>query len=160
MSSLKKAHAPTDTTSALLHFVQKAFIIHRRRLLLVRKADTDPHYPGYWDFPGGGMIAGENVDEHIVREVWEETGISITPGKPFHIWQWEMPWPASSESSRIYVVAVARHCRPDSFEATTCHQMPSDHLADVQWVPLSDLDSYKIIPNHKPAFEEFLGSLR
>jgi bis(5'-nucleosidyl)-tetraphosphatase len=36
------------------------------------------HYPaGHWDFPKGGVEKGETEEEAAIREIMEETGISI-----------------------------------------------------------------------------------
>ena len=42
------------------------------RVLLTRRADN-----GQWCLPGGAMEAGESLAETCIREVWEETGLSV-----------------------------------------------------------------------------------
>jgi 8-oxo-dGTP diphosphatase len=42
------------------------------RILLGHRRDID-----WWNLPGGGMEAGETVDEALRREVWEETGLEV-----------------------------------------------------------------------------------
>ncbi|MBA3869780.1 MAG: NUDIX domain-containing protein [Anaerolineae bacterium] len=42
------------------------------RILLTRRTDN-----GQWCLPGGRMEAGESLAETCIREVWEETGLSI-----------------------------------------------------------------------------------
>jgi 8-oxo-dGTP pyrophosphatase MutT (NUDIX family) len=42
-----------------------------------------PHYDGY-DFPGGGVHEGEPLLESLVREVKEESGIDVAPGRLLH----------------------------------------------------------------------------
>ena len=49
----------------------------KSQLLLVRRA-TDP-FKGYWDLPGGFVEVNESVEESIVRETKEETGIDLDP---------------------------------------------------------------------------------
>ncbi len=46
------------------------------KFLLVRRANKDKHYGGYWAFPGGRVRAGESLISAAERECEEETGIS------------------------------------------------------------------------------------
>jgi len=44
----------------------------RQKVLLTRRVDN-----GLWCLPGGGMEAGESVEECCIREVFEETGLQV-----------------------------------------------------------------------------------
>lgn len=44
----------------------------RSNILLTRRTDN-----GRWCLPGGAMDAGESLEECCVREVWEETGLTV-----------------------------------------------------------------------------------
>ena len=50
------------------------------RLLLIRRGH-DPHR-GLWSLPGGRIEAGESPEQAVVREVREETGLDVAPGRP------------------------------------------------------------------------------
>ncbi|MDL4777260.1 MULTISPECIES: NUDIX domain-containing protein [Thermomonosporaceae] len=144
-----------------LEFAQKAFILDADRLLLVRKAASDPFHPGRWEVPGGRLevAADLDLDDHIRREVWEEVGIKVDPGPPFHLWQWFMPDlgpPAGERGGQVRVVAAARHCRPASLDVSLEHQTDGDHLADCAWVPLGDLGGFELIPSLRPVMRVFL----
>ena len=45
----------------------------KRRILLLRRSD------GLWSAPSGGLEPGERLDQAVVREVREETGLKVEP---------------------------------------------------------------------------------
>ena len=93
----------------MIYFAQKAFIVQKNQLLMVRKSPNDTVQPNKWEVPGRRMIEGETLDEHIRREVFEETGITVTPNQTFYAWQWRIPM--RSDSKRFdTVIAIARFC--------------------------------------------------
>lgn len=52
----------------------------KSEILLLRRSENSHSNPGKWDLPGGKLNRREPLEEAAVREVWEETGISIVPG--------------------------------------------------------------------------------
>ena len=52
------------------------------RILLGKRPEGKP-YPGYWEFPGGKVEAGESAREALMRELKEEIGIEPLQ---FHPW--------------------------------------------------------------------------
>jgi len=51
-------------------------IRHDGALLLSTRPEGKP-YPGFWEFPGGKLEAGETVEQALRRELIEELGITI-----------------------------------------------------------------------------------
>jgi 8-oxo-dGTP diphosphatase len=58
----------------------RAVILHDNRLLLVN-AYRDPG-SDLWCAPGGGVDAGHSLPDNLIREVHEETGLTIRVGPP------------------------------------------------------------------------------
>lgn len=56
----------------------------RGRLLLARRASSVRH--GYWDLPGGFLEEGEEPLDGLVRELREETGLTIRPLDFLGVW--------------------------------------------------------------------------
>jgi len=48
----------------------------QNKILLIKR--STPPFVGYWALPGGRVDSGETVEQTIVREVKEETGLDIT----------------------------------------------------------------------------------
>jgi mutator protein MutT len=47
------------------------------RVLILKRSADSKNNPGKWDFPGGKVDAGEDIDSALLREVSEETGLDI-----------------------------------------------------------------------------------
>jgi ADP-ribose pyrophosphatase YjhB (NUDIX family) len=58
----------------------RALILHQDQLLLVN-AYPDAHL-GLWCAPGGGCEAGQSLPDNLIREVREETGLTVAVGVP------------------------------------------------------------------------------
>lgn len=58
----------------------RALILHENRLLLVNAwggGQSD-----LWCAPGGGVERGSSLPDNLIREVYEETGLTVTVGAP------------------------------------------------------------------------------
>ena len=67
----------------------RAVLVRDNRLLLVNA------YPGgqsdLWCAPGGGVESGASLSENLVREVFEETGLTVAPGPLCHVSEFHNP---------------------------------------------------------------------
>lgn len=68
----------------------KAYVFRDNMLLLIYKTDeearNDPNPTQKLDLPGGRLEFGENPYRGLMREVFEEVGISVNVIKPIAVW--------------------------------------------------------------------------
>ena len=81
----------------------RALILQEDRLLLVN-AWAGPR-ADLWCAPGGGVEPGSSLPANLIREVLEETGLTIEVGAPALINEFHHP------PSRFHQVEVFFHCR-------------------------------------------------
>ncbi len=132
-----------------VQFAQKAVVTNNDKILLVRKAKDDPNNPGLWELPGGRLKESEDVDDHMIREVLEETGFTICPGALIHLWSWDMPW----HGEQVRVVAVSRYCTLAPVAKVKFNRETDDYLAEQRWFSKSDLLDLDIIPSQLPTIQ-------
>ncbi|MEU8870297.1 NUDIX domain-containing protein [Streptomyces javensis] len=107
------------------------------RLLLIHKTDND-----LWALPGGGHDIGESVSETVVREVVEETGITVEVDNivglytdPNHVMVYD-----DGEVRQQFSICFRAH--PTGGELRT-----SSESKEVRWVSPTDLDDLDIHPS-------------
>ena len=72
----------------LVH-VAAAVIIRPDGQFLLASRPADKPYPGYWEFPGGKIEAGESAHQALIRELDEELGIQVTQATPWLVRQFD-----------------------------------------------------------------------
>src|SRR5205823_14899647 len=65
-------NSDSSGSPASFRIAASALIFDGNRVLLAHRRDID-----WWNLPGGGMEAGETVEQAIRREVLEETGLEV-----------------------------------------------------------------------------------
>lgn len=122
-------------------------IVHDGRILLSVRGK--PPSEGKWGLPGGAVEVGETVEEALVREVTEETSVTVRPLK---------------------LVAVLDSVNRDEDGGVKYHYVlfeylcgyvtgevhPGSDAPDARWVPLGGLDSVDMMPTTRRFVEKIL----
>ncbi|HVA79797.1 MAG TPA: NUDIX domain-containing protein [Candidatus Binataceae bacterium] len=103
-------------------------IANRGRMLVLRRAATMRYAPGAWDLPGGHLAIGESVEQCLLREVREETGLDVAIEAPlgFH-----------NMVSEPYVQAIYA-CRLSVYQSVRLK--PDEHI-ESSWVTPAELSA-------------------
>ena len=66
-----------------LHIVAVVAVIRNREgeYLVLKRRDDEVAYPGMYTFPGGKIEDNDSIEETLVKEVREEAGLTLRPGK-------------------------------------------------------------------------------
>ena len=103
----------------------------------------DPSWPGLC-FPGGHVEPGESFVESVIREVWEETGLTIENPRLCGTKQFQ------TKKGERYVVFFYK---TDRFSG----ELKSSDEGEVFWIPRTDLHKYTLcddFPDMVRVFEE------
>lgn len=84
---------------------------------------------GSWLVPGGSVQSGESLREAVVREVREETGVSVTPDQPYAIVENIVQ---HNEDSRSFLF-VMFSAQAESTEVGSELGEPGEPIEDADW---------------------------
>lgn len=57
----------------------ETYIVHDGKVLMHKRAETKAKWPGFWIGPGGHIDEGEDALTAAIREIKEETGVTLEP---------------------------------------------------------------------------------
>jgi 8-oxo-dGTP diphosphatase len=121
-----------------------AVILRDQKVLLVRRASALGK--GLWSLPGGKAEMNETAEQTAIREVAEETGLVFSP--QFVVGQFTIKTAAA-----IYAI--------DCFSGNTnaAEASPASDVDGVDWVDISQLNSFTLAPNTEAAIRKAWHSM-
>ncbi|MBA2307954.1 MAG: NUDIX domain-containing protein [Pseudonocardiales bacterium] len=138
------APAPNSLVVGVAAFVQD----DAGRVLMIRRADND-----LWALPGGGQELGESTAAAAIREVDEETGITITITGLVGIYSDPRHVIAYDDGEIRQEFSVCFRARPVGGTPTT-----SDESTEVRWVEPDQLQDLKVHPSMALRIERGLSN--
>ena len=117
-------------------FVGVGAVIVQDGQVLIVKRKYDP-LAGQWSLPGGGVELGETVEDSIVREMLEETGLEIEVGPVIEVF--DRITRDDAGEVRYHFVLVDYLCWPLGGELRA-----SSDVADARFVDPADLPQYNL----------------
>jgi 8-oxo-dGTP diphosphatase len=115
-----------------------AVIVQENRVLLIRRGQAP--LLGEWSLPGGVLECGETLREAIIREVREETGLTVETGEMLGVY--ERITRNEDRRVRYHYVLIDFLCRPVSGDLKA-----ASDAADVRWFAPEQLDALKLRPD-------------
>jgi 8-oxo-dGTP diphosphatase len=115
-------------------------ILDGSRILLSMRGK--PPSEGKWGLPGGAVEVGETVKEALIREILEETGVTVKPIRL--ITSLDSIHRDDDGRVRYHYVLFEYLCEYVSGEVS-----PGSDAPEARWVKLDELDSVDIMPSTK-----------
>ncbi|GEM03909.1 putative Nudix hydrolase YvcI [Halolactibacillus miurensis] len=116
--------------------VTNCLIIDQDKVLLLKK----PRY-GWYAMPGGKMEPHETVQEAVIREVYEETGLKITNPKIMSIANINKPSAKPPKDDWMMFTFVVK-----GYEGTLVEECPEGEL---EWIDLNDVSIIPTAPSDR-----------
>ena len=116
-----------------------AVVIDGTKVLLVRRGQEP--LKGEWSLPGGALELGKTLQQGVVREVLEETGLIVVPGGIIEILD-RIIQDEASQRVRYHYVLIDFVCQVTG--GTLCSASDAE---DVRWVEHGQLRTgYQLAP--------------
>ena len=112
----------------------------RGRLLLQQRSDG-----GQWGLPGGSVEIGESVAAAVVREVLEETGLTVRPRRIIGVYSEPTLQVVRYPDGNVWhYVSVCFECERRSGELTTCDETIALAYFSLRRLPRTLLANHRI----------------
>jgi 8-oxo-dGTP diphosphatase len=111
-------------------------VIHENKILLVNYRDE----PGYLVAPGGGVESDEGLNQTVIREVREETGLEVTPHNNRILFVEDLI------SSRKRLTKVWFLCDVTGGRLSRTHEAEVEGISEARWYPRPQLDNTVVFP--------------
>ena len=113
--------------------------------ILLEKRKNDPG-KGKWSIPGGLVELGENIEQTVIREVKEETGLEVE--KPEHIDVVDNVVQDEDNKVRYHFVIV------DYFVKLKGGRLrAASDAEELRWVPLDEVETYNLTKTIRTFFQ-------
>lgn len=112
--------------------VSAGLLIHKDKFLVSKRAKGE--LKGKWEFPGGKIEPGESVADAIIREIYEELRLDVTPVQEIADFKHKYPF------ASIHLTLVQCSIRINSvINSDGTHD-------DFQWISIEDSSKFDFAP--------------
>ena len=131
----------------MVKVVAKALVRNSKGLYLVLyRGNTHPLFPGHTDFPGGEVEPEETPEAAVVREIQEETRLSVNPNKLKKLF-------AKQYRQTTHILFEAKLAEPDAKIALSWEHK------DYRWITPEELKRLPKFPGADPYYTDAVDYL-
>lgn len=142
--------ADAPAANSLVPATAAAILDGENRLLLIERRDS-----GKWAMPGGTMEMEESLEECIVREIREETGVDATIESVIGTYSDPKNRIAYSDGEVRREFSILFFGRPDKTAITL-----DDESTSARWVPIDEIGALPVAASQRRRLDDVLEFLR
>lgn len=105
------------------------------KILVLKRGDMDDHKPGVWETPGGGMDHEQAPQEALLREILEETGLTVRVKEPFNVFTFR-------KDTGEFKVGITFLCDFETGQVTLSHEH-----SEYRWIIPHEFASLESVPS-------------
>lgn len=140
----------------VLSIAQKGLVFNKTKKILVSRYLESKYLPdklvGKYCLPGGQIDFGEDLDKSFIREVKEETGVTITPLLPFYVWTWIY----KKDNSQKQIIAVARLASYKNGRIAKPKGETETKIERARWIDIKKIEIDKFVEDEQPVIMKFI----
>jgi ADP-ribose pyrophosphatase YjhB (NUDIX family) len=119
-----------------------AIVLNEGRILLEKRGNEPAR--GQWTIPGGVVEVGESLEEAVLRETLEETGLDVSEPQLIDVVD-QVHLDAEGRIEYHYVIV--------DFTVTASGEPRAGSDADeLKWVPINEVEGYDLTPSFRRFF--------
>lgn len=129
------------------HLVVLAYIFNHKGQILIQKRSENLNYaPGMWAITGGSAVRGENSEQAIKREIFEELGVQVeSVGEP-------LQFISKNAIKSTYFITIDKTAEEFTLQ--------DEEVSEVKWVDFEELKHMIHHDEFFPAEPAYYESIR
>ncbi len=128
-----------------------AIILSEGKILLEQRGNEPAR--GQWSVPGGGVEVGESLEDAVIRETKEETGLDAQNPRLIDV----VDQVHRDSAGRIeYHYVIIDYI----VDVKAGEPKPASDAADLKWVPIGEVGAYDLTPSFRRFFVKNKKKLR
>ena len=117
------------------YFVVASVIMHKGKILILKKSKDDWNYPNCWSFCSGFVKEFESGEDTAEREIKEETGLKAKLTRKGKIFE-----AADKRNKKTWAIM------PFLFKTNSSKVKLCNENSEYKWIKIKELKNYKSVP--------------
>lgn len=125
-------------------------------ILANKRGEGVPDYKGYWNAPCGYLDFDETVEQAVIREVFEETGVKLNSATFWDFYD----SPLNNHQNITFRYYTILPNAEDLHDFDENNGGENDEVSDIAWIPIDCVDQYQWAFKHDELIKELVNLIK